>query len=247
MQPVYLDNAATAPLHTEVLEAMLPHMQCGNPSSIHSHGRKAKVAVEKVRKQVAALLNVAPAEVFFTSGGTEGNNLALQGCVAGAGITQAITSPLEHQAVLGPLAQMAQQKGLQVHHVQVDAQGCLDHDHLAHLLQRPGQTLVSLMHANNELGNLYNLARIGELCKEHGAVFHTDAVQTLGRLVLDWAALPVHMMVGSAHKLHGPKGVGVLYVRGGTQVTPLMQGGAQERNVRPGTENVAVSTKTASS
>ena len=237
---VYLDNAATTPLEPAVLEAMLPYMHTwwGSPSSIHAHGRRAKVAVEKARKHVAALLHVSPAEIFFTSGGTEGNNMALKGSITATGITQVITSPLEHHAVLHPLEQLARSGQIQLHYVQVDAQGCLQYDHLAHLLKTHPQALVSLMHANNEIGNFNDLARIGALCQTYGARFHTDAVQTIGHCVLDFQALPVHLAVGSAHKFHGPQGVGLLYLRGGTQVTPLIDGGAQERNMRGGTENV---------
>ncbi len=237
---VYLDNAATTPLDEAVLQAMLPYMNtlCGSPSSIHAYGRKAKVAVEKARKQVAGLLNVAPAEIFFTSGGTEGNNLALQGSIGATGIRHAITSALEHHAVLHPLQQMARAGRLQLHYVQTDAQGHVQYDHLEHLLKSHTQALVSLMHANNEIGNFNDIAHIGALCHQYGARFHTDAVQTIGHYALDLQALPVHLAVGSAHKFHGPKGVGLLYVRGGTQVTPLLHGGAQERNLRAGTENV---------
>ena len=237
---VYLDNAATTPLEPTVLEAMLPYMHTwwGSPSSIHAHGRRAKVAVEKARKHVAALLHVSPAEIFFTSGGTEGNNMALRGSVTATGSTHVITSPLEHHAVLHPLKQLAQAGQIQLHYVQVDAQGCLQYDHLEHLLKTHPQALVSLMHANNEIGNFNNLARIGALCQTYGTRFHTDAVQTIGHCVLDFQALPVHLAVGSAHKFHGPQGVGLLYLRGGSQVTPLIYGGAQERNMRGGTENV---------
>ncbi|XWN34740.1 MAG: cysteine desulfurase family protein [Roseivirga sp.] len=237
---VYLDNAATTPLAPEVLEAMLPYMRtlCGSPSSIHSHGRKAKAAIEKARKQVASLLNVAPSEIFFTSGGTEGNNMALRGSVVAAGITHVITSPLEHHAVLHPLAQMVQAGQVQLHKVEIDAQGGLQYDHLEHLLQIHSPALVSLMHANNEIGNFNDLTRIGTLCQTYGAIFHTDAVQTIGHCTMDLQTLPVHLAVGSAHKFHGPKGAGVVYISGDIQVAPLMYGGAQERNMRGGTENV---------
>ena len=237
---VYLDNAATTQLDEAVLEAMLPHMStlCGSPSSIHAHGRRAKVAVEKARKQVASLLNVSPSEIFFTSGGTEGNNMALQGSIMAAGTQHVITSRLEHHAVLHPLAQMAQAGHIQLHYVQTDAQGNLQYDHLEHLLETHDHALVSLMHANNEIGNFNDIARIGALCQRYGARFHTDAVQTIGHCALDLQALPVHLAVGSAHKFHGPKGLGLLYVRGGTHVAPLLHGGAQERNMRAGTENV---------
>ncbi len=237
---VYLDNAATTSLDPAVLEAMLPYMNtvCGSPSSIHSHGRKAKVAVEKARKHVAALLNVSPSEIFFTSSGTESNNMALWGSVKALDISHVITSPLEHHAVLHPLDKMAQAGQVRIHWVQIDAQGCLQYDHLEHLLKTHDRALVSLMHANNEIGNFNDIARIGALCHTYGAFFHTDTVQTVGRYVLDFQALPVHLAVGSAHKFHGPKGVGFIYIRGGMQVAPLIYGGAQERNMRGGTENV---------
>jgi len=237
---VYLDNAATTPLDPEVVEVMLPYMStvCGTPSSIHSHGRKAKVAVEKARKHVATLFNVSPSEIFFTSSGTEGNNMALWGSVVDSDIRHVITSPIEHHAVIHPLEKMAQAGQIQIHWVQVDAQGCLRYDHLEHLLKTHDRALVSLMHANNEIGNFNDIAQIGVLCQKYGAIFHTDAVQTMGHCMLDFQALPVHLAVGSAHKFHGPKGVGLIYIRSGIQVTPLIYGGAQERNMRGGTENV---------
>jgi cysteine desulfurase len=237
---VYLDNAATTALDPEVLEVMLPYMRtmCGSPSSIHSHGREAKVAIEKARKHVAALLHVSPSEICFTSSGTESNNMALRGSVVASGIRHVITSPIEHHAVLRPLEKMAQAGQIQVHWVQIDAQGCLHYDHLERLLQTHERALVSLMHANNEIGNLNDIAQIGALCKTYGAIFHTDAVQTIGHCMLDFQTLPVHLATGSAHKFHGPKGVGLLYIRSGVQVAPLIDGGAQERNMRGGTENV---------
>ena len=237
---VYLDNAATTPLDPEVLETMWPYMNtiCGSPSSIHSHGRKAKVAVEKARKQVAMLLNASPSEIFFTSGGTEGNNMALCGSVLALGLDHVITSSIEHQAVLHPLARMAQAGHIKIHWVQLDRHGCLQYDHLEHLLKTYKGALVTLMHANNEIGNYNDIVKIGTLCEMYGALFHTDAVQTMGHCALDLQTLPVHLAVGSAHKFHGPQGVGIVYVRGGIQVTPLIHGGAQERNMRGGTENV---------
>jgi cysteine desulfurase len=237
---VYLDNAATTPLAPEALEAMLPYMHtvCGSPSSIHSHGRKAKVAIENARKHVATLLNASPSEIFFTSSGTEGNNMALWGSVKALSIRHVITSPLEHHAVLHPLEKMSQEGQIRLHWVQTDAKGRLQYDHLEHLLKMHNRALVSLMHANNEIGNFNDIARIGALCHTFGAIFHTDAVQTMGRCVLDLQALPVHLAVGSAHKFHGPKGAGLIYIRGGMQVAPLIYGGAQERNMRGGTEHV---------
>lgn len=240
MTQIYLDNAATTHLHPAVLEAMLPYMStlCGNPSSVHAHGRKAKVAVEKARKQVAELLHVSPAEIFFTSGGTEGNNTALLGTIAAARKQDVITSSLEHHAVLHSLIHLSNEKRIRMHRVDTDRQGRLKYDHLEQLLQTYPYALVSLMHGNNELGNLNDLERIGSLCKTHNAFFHTDAVQTIGHFALNLQALPVDMAVGSAHKFHGPKGVGLLYVSSEIPITPLIHGGAQERNMRGGTENV---------
>jgi cysteine desulfurase len=237
---IYLDNAATTPIDPEVLEAMLPHMHtiCGSPSAVHGHGRKAKVAVESARKQIAALLNASPSEIYFTSGGTEGNNMALRGQVIASKTKHVITSPIEHHAVLRPLEDLAHKGHIQLHWVRLDAQGRLQYDHLAQLLQAYEEALVSWMHANNEIGNVNDIARIGVLCQQYGATLHTDAVQTIGHYILDLQAIPVHLVVGSAHKLHGPKGVGFVYIRNGTKVAPLMQGGMQERDMRGGTENV---------
>ncbi len=237
---VYLDNAATTRLHPEVLEAMLPYMKdfCGNPSSVHADGRKAKVAIEKARKQVAELLNAAPAEIFFTSGGTEGNNMAFHGLLAKTQTQHIITSRLEHHAVLEPLKYLAETGQIQLSYVALDRQGRIQYDYLEELLQRYPVPLVSLMHANNEIGNFNDLERIGSLCKAYKAFLHTDAVQTIGHCSLDLQALPVDMAVGSAHKFHGPPGIGLLFIRSGTPVAPLLLGGAQERNMRGGTENV---------
>ena len=236
---VYFDNAATTPLDPEVLAAMLPYMHnAGNPSAVHSHGRIAKVAVEKARKQVAGYLNVSPSEIFFTSSGTESNNMVLWGSVNASNIGHVITSPIEHHAVLRPLEHMAKNGKIKIHWVQVDTQGYLQYDHLEHLLKVHQGALVSLMHANNEIGNLNNIARIGALCQTYGALFHTDAVQTIGHFALDFQALPVHMATGSAHKFHGPQGIGFVYIRNGVEVHPLIYGGTQERNMRGGTEYV---------
>ncbi|MEM7382958.1 MAG: cysteine desulfurase family protein [Bacteroidota bacterium] len=237
---IYLDNAATTQLDKEVLEAMLPYMNnlCGNPSSIHSYGRKAKAAVEKVRKQIATLLRAAPAEIFFTSGGTEGNNMVLRGAIEGLGINHVITSPIEHWAVLQPLAHMDKAGQIQRHYVEIDTQGNIRYEHLEHLLKSHPRALVSLMHGNNEIGNLNDLVRIGMLCRQYQAVFHTDAVQTLGRYPLDLQALPIDLLVGSAHKLHGPQGTGLVYINSTVRLTPLVHGGPQEQGMRGGTENV---------
>lgn len=237
---VYLDNAATTLLDKEVLAAMLPYLNspCGNPSSSHSYGRKAKVAVEKARKQIATFLKAAPAEIFFTSGGTEGNNMVLRGAVEGLGMHHVITSPIEHSAVLQSLAHMARASQIQRHYVEIDTQGDIQYEHLEHLLQRYPRALVSLMHGNNEIGNLNDLVRIGRLCRQYQAIFHTDAVQTLGCYPLDLQALPIDLLVGSAHKLHGPQGIGLVYINSEVQLTPLVHGGPQEQGMRGGTESV---------
>ncbi len=237
---VYLDNAATTPLDPAVLAAMLPYMESvyGNPSSLHAYGRATKVAIEKSRKTVAELLHASPTEIFFTSGGTEGNNLVLAGAVERLGIQHIITSPTEHLSVLEVVQQLAATHAIQVHYVEVDAKGQLQYAHLETLLQQHSPALVSLMHGNNEIGNLNDLVRIGELCKKYQAIFHTDAVQTLGHYELNLSQLPVDILVGSAHKFHGPKGSGVVYINGQLSIAPQMVGGSQERAMRAGTENV---------
>jgi len=237
---VYLDNAATTPLDPEVRTAMLPYMEgpYGNPSSLHAYGRAAKVAVERSRKTVADLLHVTPSEIFFTSGGTEGNNLAIRGTLEKLGIAHVITSPIEHLAVLEPLQNLAKKQNIQIHYVDLDAKGRINYTHLEELLKQYQPALVSLMHGNNELGNLNNLFEIGDLCRKYQAIFHTDAVQTLGHHALDLSQLPVDILVGSAHKFHGPKGIGFVYINNRISIHPQILGGAQERAMRAGTENV---------
>jgi cysteine desulfurase len=239
--PVYLDNAATTRLDSEVLEAMLPLMteQFGNPSSIHSHGRAVRTAVEKARKTVASLLNTSPAEIFFTSGGTEADNTAIRSSIETYGITHAITSPLEHHAVLHTLEHMSKQGQVRLSLVNVDSQGHVDLEHLEKLLRSFPRSFVSLMHGNNEIGNLLDLHRVGALCRQHDAIFHSDTVQTMGHFRHDLQTLPVDFIVGAGHKFHGPKGVGFLYVNAErANIHPFIYGGAQERNRRGGTENV---------
>lgn len=237
---VYLDNAATTPLDKEVFDAMAPFMleHFGNPSSIHSHGREVRAAIERARKTVAGLLNTSPAEVFFTSGGTEADNAALICTCRSLGIKHAISTKLEHHAVLHTLELLERQEGVQVSYLRHDELGNLDLEHLEELLANQPQTLVSIMHANNEIGNLNDVAAIGEICRKYNAVFHSDTVQTMGHYVHDVQQLGANFIVGSAHKFHGPKGVGFLYCDGATKIQPLIQGGAQERNMRGGTENV---------
>ncbi|TGE26774.1 cysteine desulfurase family protein [Hymenobacter metallicola] len=237
---VYFDNAATTPLDPEVLDAMLPFMRehFGNPSSIHGHGRKVRAAIENARKTIAHLINAAPAEISFTSGGTEGDNYAAFGSIRTLGLRHAVTSKLEHHAVLHTLQALEKTGDISLSYVQHDERGRLDLEHLDELLKTNGRSFVSLMHANNEIGNLNDIATIGDVCQAHKAIFHTDTVQTMGHYRHDVQQLKNHFLVGSAHKFHGPKGVGFLYRRPEVQVSPLIHGGAQERNVRAGTENV---------
>ena len=237
---VYFDNAATTPLDPEVLEAMLPFLSqhYGNPSSLHGPGRQVRAAIENARKTVAHLLNASPAEITFTSGGTEANNYAAFGSIRTLGLKHAITSPLEHHAVLHPLQALAKSGEIELHYVRHDERGVLDLAHLEELLATQSRTFVSLMQANNEIGNLNDIVAIGEICARYDAIFHTDTVQTMGHYRHDVQQLKNHFLVGSAHKFHGPKGVGFLYTRSGMHVGPLIHGGSQERNVRSGTENV---------
>ncbi|KAA9347777.1 cysteine desulfurase family protein [Larkinella humicola] len=241
----YFDNAATTRLDPEVLEAMLPLMteEFGNPSSIHSHGRKVRTAIERARKTVATLLNTSPAEIFFTSGGTEADNTAIRSSIETYGLTHAITSPLEHHAVLHTLEHLHKQGAVTLNLVEVDEEGRINLAHLEELLRANPGTLVSLMHGNNEIGNLLDLETVGRLCQEYKAVFHSDTVQTMGHYRHDLQQLPVDFIVGAAHKFHGPKGVGFLYVNAHTKsgrgpIHPFIHGGSQERNMRGGTENV---------
>lgn len=237
---VYFDNAATTPLDEAVFDEMKPFMleHFGNPSSIHTHGRQVRAAIEKARKKVADLLNTSPSEIFFTSGGTEADNTAIACTVSQYGIKNIISSPLEHHAVLHTIEHLGKHGQVHVHMLDVDAKGNISHDQLANLLQEHPNTLVSLMHANNEIANLNDLHTIGALCQEHGAVFHSDTVQSMAHFHHDLQNTPVDFVVGSAHKFHGPKGVGFLYVNHEKKIHPFVHGGAQERNMRGGTENV---------
>lgn len=241
MQPrIYLDNAATTPIDPQVIEAMLPVMtdNFGNPSSIHTHGRRVKSEVEKARKKVAELLHTSPSEIFFTSGGTEADNTAIRCSVEAFNLKHAITSHIEHHAVLHTLQHLEKQGVLQISYVKLDEKGHVDLQHLEELLKNNSRSIVSLMHGNNEIGNLLNLEAVGELCKAHDALFHSDTVQTMGHYVHDLQALKTDFIVGASHKFNGPKGVGFLYVNADTKIHPFIHGGAQERNMRGGTENV---------
>ncbi len=237
---IFFDNAATTRLDPEVLEVMLPLLteHYGNPSSIHGHGRVARTFLEKSRKKVAEILNASPSEIFFTSGGTEADNTAILCSVETFGLRHAITSSLEHHAVLHTLEHLQKIGKIAVSMVQTDHLGHIDVAHLEELLRTKPRSLVSLMHGNNEIGNLIDLQIVGDLCAQYDAIFHSDTVQTMGHFRHDTQQLKTHFLVGSAHKFHGPKGVGFLYMKGGTKINPFMHGGAQERNMRGGTENI---------
>lgn len=237
---VYLDNAATTPIDPSVLEVMYKIMEetYGNPSSIHAHGREARSLVEKSRKTVAKLLNTSPSEIFFTSGGTEAHNAAIMGGISAYGIRHAVTSRIEHHAVLHTLEALARQGTLRLSFVNVDEKGRVDLDHLEQLLKDKGQSFVSLMHANNETGTLLDIERTAAICREYDALFHCDTVQTVGHYPLDLDRTRLHFMACAAHKLHGPKGVGFLYLNHEVKMPPFIYGGSQERNMRGGTENV---------
>lgn len=238
---VYLDNAATTRLDENVLKAMLPFLteDFGNPSSIHAYGRKTRSAIEAARKTVAKLLNVTPAEIFFTSGGTEADNMAICQSVEKFGITHVISSLIEHHAVEHTLKVMEKAGKVKVSWVKTDKKGNVDLQHLEELLKNNSRSLVSLMHANNEIGTLLPIKEVGELCGKYNAVFHSDTVQTMGHYPLDLKDVNVHFVTCAAHKFHGPKGVGFLYIHHNHRIDPLIHGGAQERNMRGGTENVA--------
>lgn len=238
---VYLDNASTTPLLPEVFEAMEPYYKThfGNPSSIHAHGREARSAVEKSRRKIADLLNASASEIFFTSGGTEADNTVINGAVSSLAIRNIITTRIEHPAVLNTIKSLEDDSKVKVHFIDLDPKGHVKLDHLEELLKNNTKALVSLMHANNEIGNLIDLEKVATLCKEHNAFFHSDTVQTVGHYKHDLQTIQVNAIAGSAHKIHGPKGVGFMYLNSETKITPFIYGGSQERNLRAGTENVA--------
>jgi cysteine desulfurase len=240
MKRIYLDNAATTPLDKEVMQMMMEVManQHGNPSSIHADGREVRTAIEKARKSVAALMNTAPSNIFFTSGGTEADNTAIRSAIEGHQIKHAITSRIEHHAVGHTLEMMAERGLITLSYVNIDDKGHVDFDHLEELLKNNERSFVSLMQANNEIGTLTDIQRVGELCETYQAIFHSDTVQTMGHYKHDLSTLKAHFVVCAAHKLHGPKGVGFLFVHPSIKINPFILGGAQERNMRGGTENV---------
>ena len=240
MPKIYLDNAATTPIDKEVLQEMYAVMEnhFGNPSSIHAHGREARTILEKARKKVAALLNASPAEIFFTSGGTEADNMAIRSAITDHGITHAITSRIEHHAVLHTLEAMEKAGNIALSYVGVDSKGNVNLEHLEYLLASNPRSFVSLMQANNEIGTLTDIVAVGDICARYDAIFHCDTVQTMGHYPHDLQKLKVHFITCAAHKFHGPKGVGFIYVNPFIRINPLIYGGAQERNMRGGTENL---------
>ncbi len=239
---IYLDNAATTPLSKEVLDEMMPFLteNFGNPSAIHSFGRITRSAIEKARKQVAKALHCSPSEIFFTSSGTEANNMAIKKSVDDLGVTHIITSPIEHHCVSHTVEYVEKAAGVKVHILNVSDKGEMDFNHLNQLLDalKSEKVLVSLMHANNEIGTMLNLERLAEICNRDNVFLHTDTVQTIGHSPIDLQKIQVNFLSGSGHKLHGPKGVGFIYINAKASINSFIHGGGQERNMRAGTENM---------
>ncbi len=241
MSRIYLDNAATTPLDKEVIQAMLPFMEqhFGNPSSIHAEGRKAKTAIEEARKTIAKHLNCSIGEIFFTSCGTEANNLAIKGAVKDLEIQRIITSEIEHHCNLHSYDYVKKNFDTEIVYVPLYGDGSINYDILEDLLKSSDKkTMVSLMFANNEIGNLLDINRVSKLCETYHALLHSDTVQAIGHYAIDLTKTKLHFLAGSAHKFHGPKGVGFIYLNNEVRLQPLLDGGSQERNMRGGTENV---------
>lgn len=240
MQQVYFDNAATTQLRNEVISVITDVLQnnYGNASSSYSLGRLSKSLIENSRKVIAKLLNVSASEIIFTSGGTEADNLALRSAVRDLGVTHIITSKIEHHAVLHTVADLEKAYGIQVSYLTLNKNGTINLEELEQLLSKSSKTLVSLMLVNNEIGNILDVKAVGELCKTYGALFHSDAVQAIGHYNLDLQEIKVDFLAASAHKFHGPKGVGFAFIRKNSGIKPLILGGEQERGFRAGTESV---------
>ncbi len=241
MKRIYFDNAATTSLDPKVLEAMMPYLteKFGNPSSIYSYGRETRMAIENARKSVAKILNAHPAEIFFTSGGTESSNTAICASVSDLGCKRIITSKIEHHATLHTVEYLQCNDKVELDYVKVLPNGHIDLEDLERLLSESDEKcLVTLMHANNEIGNLLDLHAVGMMCKKYNAISHSDTVQTVGHYPFDLRNTPVHFITGAAHKFHGPKGVGILYINENIKIKPFIHGGSQERNIRAGTENL---------
>ena len=240
MKQVYFDNAATTQIRGEVIERMTNIMKnnYGNASSTHSFGRSSKSLVEEVRKNIASHFNVSAGEIVFTSGGTEADNLALRSAVRDLGVKHIITSKIEHHAVLHTAEQLEVEYGVTISYVRLNEFGQVDYNHLKELLAKNEGSLVSLMHINNEIGNLLDIKTVAELCKEYNALFHSDMVQSVGHYAIDLQEVPIDFFAASAHKFHGPKGVGFCFIRKDSGLKPLIFGGEQERGYRAGTESV---------
>lgn len=237
---IYFDNAATTAIDPVVIEEMIQVLQgsYGNPSSIHAHGREVRTLIERARKTIANLLHVSPAEIFFTSGGTEADNMAIRKGISDYGITHAISSPIEHHAVLHCLQHLEKEGKIKLTLLDVDEKGNVDLNQLEEVLKDSPKTFVSLMHANNEIGTLLDIERVSAICRQFDALFHCDTVQTMGHYAHDLSKIHIDFITCAAHKVHGPKGVGFLYINHNVTIEPLLYGGAQERNMRGGTENV---------
>ncbi|MGZ5211145.1 MAG: cysteine desulfurase family protein [Kaistella sp.] len=241
MDKIYLDNAATTPLAEEVIDAMVQVMKVnyGNPSSTHSLGQDAKILIENVRRDVADYLHVSPSEIIFTSCGTESNNMIIKSCVNHLGVERIITSPMEHKCVAETVLDMKKRKGVEVVYLRPDQKGDFDLNQLENLLKSSEKkTLVSLMHANNEIGNLLDIKKVAQLCKDNNALFHSDTVQSMAHMEMDFSDIPLDFASCSAHKFHGPKGSGFAFVRKSSGLKGIITGGPQERTLRAGTENV---------
>lgn len=241
MDRIYLDNAATTALSPEVIDAMVDVMKInyGNPSSTHSVGQAAKTLIEQVRREAASYLKVSPSEIIFTSCGTESNNMILKSCVHHLGVQRIVTSPLEHKCVAECTQELKKLFEVEVVYLRPNKKGDLDLNQLDEVLGKSNKkTLVSIMHANNEIGNLIDLKKVGEICKNHNALFHSDTVQTIGHLDIDFSDINIDFASCSAHKFHGPKGSGFAFVRKSSGLKGIIIGGPQERSMRAGTENV---------
>jgi cysteine desulfurase len=240
MKNIYFDNAATTKMRQEVIDVMVNTMRdnYGNASSSHSFGRSAKSLIVQARKNIAKHFNIAASEIIFTSGGTEADNFALRSAVRDCGVTEIITSKIEHHAVLHTIEQLQKEYNIIIQFVNIDKQGSLDYLHLESLLQSKAKKLVSIMHVNNEIGNLLDIKKVADLCKEYKTLFHCDSVQSVGHYKIDLQDIPVDFMAASAHKFHGPKGVGFAFIRKNSGIKPLIFGGEQERGYRAGTESI---------
>lgn len=240
MKRVYLDNAATTPISKEIIELMSSLMkhQFANPSSTHSEGRKSKTIVEESRTIIAKILNTYPRNIFFTSGGTESDNMAIKMSIENYNIKHAITSRISHHAVLYPLEKLAKENKIKLSYVKLDKNGLVSFSDLESLLKNNSRTFVSIMHANNEVGVIQDIKKIGLICQNYNAIFHSDTVQTIGHYHIDLKKINIDFLAASAHKFHGPKGIGFIYISDNVKISPFIIGGAQERNMRAGTENI---------